>query len=125
MARDKIRVGVVDDNRSVAEIVSEVLGNRDFECFDAYDGRGAIELARTRKLDLLILDFMLPDLDGLEVVRQLEASGVSVPTIIITGRMKDPPGGWKLPSIRAVIRKPFSGGELRRCVAEVTGHELP
>jgi len=126
MASPKVRVGVVDDNRSVAEIISEVLGSRDFECFDAYDGRGAIELAKSRRLDILILDFVLPDLDGLEVVRRLEALGVSVPTVMITGVGSDPPGGWKAsPSVRAVIRKPFTAGELRRTVSEITGHELP
>lgn len=122
----KIRVGVVDDNKSVAEIISEILGSRDFECFDAYDGRGAIEMVKARDLDLLILDFVLPDLSGLEVVRTLEGLGFKIPTIIITGAAKEPPGGWAIsPSVRGVIRKPFSGSELRRKVAEVTGRELP
>ena len=126
MGGKKVRVGVVDDNRSVAEIISEVLGSRDFECFDAYDGRGAIELAKTRNLDILILDFALPDIDGLEVVRRIEAMGKSLPTVIITGMGSDPPGGWSsTSSVRAVIRKPFTAGELRRRVAEITGHVLP
>ena len=126
MTGRKKRVGVVDDNRSVAEIISEVLGNRDFECFDAYDGRGAVELAKTKNLDILILDFILPDLDGLEVVRRIEAMGLSIPTVMITGMGTDPEGGWKSsPMIRAVIRKPFTAGELRHRVFEITGHEAP
>ncbi|HEX9709088.1 MAG TPA: response regulator [Candidatus Thermoplasmatota archaeon] len=126
MARPKLRVGVVDDNRSVGEIITEILGNRDFECFDAYDGRGAIEVARTRRLDLLILDLKLPDIDGLEVIRTLEGEGLHVPTLVITARAEDPAGGWKAhPTVRGVLRKPFSGGELRRAVAEITGRELP
>lgn len=126
MPSPKLRVGVVDDNRSVAEIISEILGSRDFTCFDAYDGRGALELVEKHELDLFILDFLLPDVDGLEVVRRVEAMGKKVPTIIITGASRDPPEGWGVsPLVRAVMRKPFSGKELRRKVSEVTGRELP
>ncbi len=126
MAAPKLRVGVVDDNKSVGEIVTEILGNRDFVCFDAYDGRGALDLVQKRKLDLLILDLMLPDLDGIDVIKMLESEGRTVPTLVITARLKDPDGGWpSMPSVRGVLRKPFSGSELRRAVAEITGRELP
>ncbi len=126
MATKKLHVGVVDDNRSVAEIITEILGGRDFVCYDAYDGRGAIDLCRAHDLDLLILDYLLPDLNGLEVVRRLEAAGKRIPTLIITAASEEPPGGWsKAPLVCGVVRKPFTGGELRRMVAEVTGRELP
>lgn len=126
MAPPKLRVGVVDDNRSVAEIISEILGSRDFECFDAYDGRGAIEMVKSRQLDLLILDFALPDMDGLSVLRSLDALGFKIPTIMITGVAREPEGGFEItPWVRGVVRKPFSGSELRRKVAEVTGREIP
>jgi DNA-binding response OmpR family regulator len=126
MAARKLKVGVVDDNRSVAEIITEILGGRDFLCFDAYDGRGAVELCRTHDLDLLILDYLLPDFDGLEVVRRVEASGKKVPTLIITAAGDDPPGGWGVSSlVCGVVRKPFTGSELRSKVAEVTGRDLP
>ena len=126
VANAKIRVGVVDDNRSVAEIITEILGGRDFVCHDAYDGRGALELCKSRELDLLILDYILPDLSGLEVVKRLAADGKKVATIIITAASEEPPGGWKsLPNVKAVVRKPFTGSELRRAVSEVTGRELP
>lgn len=126
MAARKLRVGVVDDNKSVGEIVTEILGNRDFQCFDAYDGRGALDLVRTRDLDLLILDLKLPDIDGVDVIHTLEREARQLPILVITARAEDPPGGWKVhPAVRGVLRKPFSGGELRRAVAAVTGREIP
>ncbi len=126
VASGKIRVGVVDDNRSVADIITEILGTRDFVCHDAYDGRGALELCRARELDLLILDYVLPDFNGLEVVKRLHAEGRDIPMIIITAAHEEPSGGWKgVPMVKAIVRKPFTGGELRRMVAEVTGRELP
>ena len=122
----KLRVGVVDDNRSVAEIISEILGSRDFTCFDAYDGRGALELASREPLDLMILDYILPDMDGLSVVKKLESLGHEVPVLLVTGVAKDPPGGWMVsPLVKAIVRKPFLASELRAKVAEVTGRELP
>lgn len=126
MLHSKIRVGVVDDNRSVAEIITEILGGRDFVCHDAYDGRGALDLCRAKELDLLILDYLLPDINGLEVVRRLSAEGRRVDTIIITAASEEPAGGWKnAPLVKAVVRKPFTGSELRHAVSEVTGRELP
>ena len=126
MTRPKIRVAVVDDNRSVAEIITEILGVRDFVCHDAYDGRGALDLCRTREIDLLILDYLLPDLSGLEVITRLQREGFAIPTIVITAANSEPPGGWRsIPLVKAVVRKPFTGGELRRTVSEVTGRELP
>jgi CheY-like chemotaxis protein len=126
VAAGKIRVGVVDDNRSVAEIITEILGTRDFVCHDAYDGRGALDLVRSKELDLLILDYLLPDFNGLEVLKKIQGLGRDIPTIIITAANDEPAGGWKaIPLVRGVVRKPFTGGELRRMVAEVTGRDLP
>ena len=122
----KLTVAVVDDNRSAAAITPEQLGSRDFACFDAYDGRGAVELAATHALDVLILDVELPDMDGGEVLRRIEELGLRVPTILVAGEGEEAPKGWaSSPLARAVVQKPFTAGELRGKVAEVLGVALP
>jgi two-component system, OmpR family, alkaline phosphatase synthesis response regulator PhoP len=65
------KVLVVDDEINLVELVESYLKREGFEVLTASDGRVALELARTNKPDLIVLDLMLPGLDGIEVCRQL------------------------------------------------------
>ncbi|HUZ01194.1 MAG TPA: response regulator transcription factor [Thermomicrobiaceae bacterium] len=62
---------VVDDERTLVDLVSAYLSREGFVVFGAHDGPSAVELARTRQPDVVVLDLMLPGMDGLEVCRQL------------------------------------------------------
>ncbi len=62
---------VVDDERPLVDLVSSYLEREGFSVLRAYDGREALEIARTSSPDLVVLDIMLPEIDGLEVCRQL------------------------------------------------------
>lgn len=70
----KARILVVDDNRPTALIISSVLKKRGYEVFTAYDGLEGFRMARKIKPDLLILDIMMPLMDGYEVCRRLKMS---------------------------------------------------
>ncbi len=65
------KVLVVDDEQKLVELVQNYLVAEGFEVLVAYDGPSALEIARTRQPDLVVLDVMLPGLDGIEVCRQL------------------------------------------------------
>ena len=65
------RVLVVDDEQKLVELVQNYLLAEGFEVLVAYDGLSALDIARTRQPDLVVLDVMLPGLDGIEVCRQL------------------------------------------------------
>ena len=62
---------VVDDEPTIAEIVARYLDRAGYRTRVAHDGREAIELAETERPDLVVLDLMLPRMDGLEVMRRL------------------------------------------------------
>jgi two-component system response regulator ResD len=79
------RLLVVDDDRTVAEVVSVYLTNAGYEVARAEDGSTALELAAADLPDLVILDLMLPGVPGLEVCRRLRALG-PVPIIMLTAR---------------------------------------
>ena len=66
------RVLVVDDEDSIAQLVSTVLRYEGFSGQTAADGTAAVKAARTFRPDLVVLDVMLPDLDGFEVYRRIE-----------------------------------------------------
>ena len=82
------KILVVDDDPSITNLVSAYLKPEGYEIFIASDGTAGLKAARAFKPDLIILDVMLPDLDGFEVCRRLrtDPKTSSIPIIIITAR---------------------------------------
>ncbi|QNP68094.1 response regulator transcription factor [Streptomyces roseirectus] len=79
------RVLVVDDDPTVSEVVAGYLDRAGFAVDVAADGPAAVESARAGRPDLVVLDLMLPGMDGLEVCRRLRAAG-PLPVIMLTAR---------------------------------------
>jgi two-component system alkaline phosphatase synthesis response regulator PhoP len=103
---------VVEDERQIAQIAGDYLRHAGFAVITAGDGVGAIELARDRHPDLVVLDLGLPRLDGLEVARRLRRE-TSVPIIMLTARVdeSDRLNGFEL-GADDYMTKPFSPREL-------------
>ena len=110
------RVLVVDDEEHITELVSMGLTYNGFEVERVASGRSALEAVERRRPDLIVLDVMLPDLDGFEVARRLrqtEGAGTRVPVIFLTARdtTQDKIAGLRLGS-DDYVTKPFSIEEL-------------
>jgi two-component system, OmpR family, alkaline phosphatase synthesis response regulator PhoP len=103
---------VVDDEPQIVQLVRDYLEHGGFAVLVAGDGPGALELAGTRRPDLVVLDLGLPGLDGLDVTRALRREG-SVPIIMLTARddESDKLVGLELGADDYVV-KPFSPKEL-------------
>jgi len=82
------RILVVDDDRKIVELITLYLKKDSYHVLAAYNGRQAIELARRKQPDLIVLDLMLPQVDGMDVCRILRAES-QVPIIMLTGRSTD------------------------------------
>jgi two-component system, OmpR family, response regulator len=107
---------VVDDEEHITEMLAMGLGFNGFAVERAASGRGALDAIGRRRPDLLVLDVMLPDLDGFEVVRRLrltEGAGNQIPVIFLTARdtTRDKVEGLRLGS-DDYVTKPFSIEEL-------------
>ena len=79
---------VVDDEKNIVQLARLYLGNEGFKVEEAYDGKQALEKARTVNPDLVILDLMMPEMDGLTVCKELRKTS-NVPVIILTARDDD------------------------------------
>ena len=116
------RILVVEDERSIADLVAEALKRQGYRVETAGDGDQALEAAETTLPDLIILDLMLPKLDGWEVCRRLreEETTRRIPIIMLTARRdeKDVVAGLEL-GADDYLRKPFSLAEL---LARVKAH---
>ncbi len=80
------RLLVVEDEPFLREAMASSLRFLGFEVVTADNGRDTLRLARGSRFDLVVLDVMLPDIDGLEVVRRLRQDGCQVPVIFLTAR---------------------------------------
>ncbi|WP_353648655.1 response regulator transcription factor [Nakamurella sp. A5-74] len=81
-----IRALVVDDERTLAELVGMALRYEGWEIRSAHDGVGAVAQARDFQPDVIVLDVMLPDLDGFEVLRRIRAEQITVPVLFLTAK---------------------------------------
>lgn len=111
---------VVDDEPAIIQVISERLVREGFAVDIAGIGEAALAAVDTGQPDLVILDLMLPDMDGLDVVRQLRQSGHEVPVIILTARDDDVDiiVGLELGADDYVV-KPFNPRELASRVRAV------
>jgi len=80
------RILVVDDEASIVDSVSTILRYEGFEVDVASSGRAALQKAQETAFDLIVLDVMLPDLDGLEVTRRIRGDGLDVPILFLTAK---------------------------------------
>ncbi len=81
-----MRVLIVEDEKHLADLLAEVLGKEGYAAETAPDGRTALARALSEGYDLLVVDWMLPDLEGVQVVKRLRAADVRVPVLMLTAR---------------------------------------
>lgn len=86
--RQIVNIMIVDDNTEAVEVIAAMLEPEGFNLIKAYSGREAIEKAETTRLDAVLLDLMMPEMDGFEVVQRLKImpSTCDIPIFIVTAK---------------------------------------
>lgn len=104
---------IVEDEQNIVDILSFNLGREGYDTLEAYDGPTGLQLALEQNPDLILLDLMLPGMDGFDVCRKVRQSGASTPIIMLTAREEetDKVLGLEL-GADDYITKPFSMREL-------------
>lgn len=80
------RILIVEDEQKLARLIARVLGEEGYAPETSYDGREGLSRALSEDFDLLVLDWMLPDRSGTQIVRALRASEIGVPVLMLTAR---------------------------------------
>jgi DNA-binding response OmpR family regulator len=115
------KVLAADDEPDIIRLIQIVLKKHGYEVITAADGKEALEKAASEQPDLILLDVMMPHLDGFEVLEQLRASGVTdtVPVIMLTAKRHDADifAGWRA-GAEYYLTKPFNPAELASVVQE-------
>ena len=108
-------VMVVDDNPDIVTIVKTILEGKGYEVQSAYSGAEVFNLLSEKKPDLIVLDIMMPQMDGLEVLTRLkgEPATATLPVILLTAKVQyeDVLGGYKM-GADYYITKPFTSTQL-------------
>ena len=104
---------IVEDEQNIVDILSFNLRREGYKTMEAFDGPTGLELALTKNPDLILLDLMLPGMNGFQVCKQIRASGSSTPILMLTAREEesDKVLGLELGG-DDYITKPFSMREL-------------
>ncbi len=126
------RILLVDDDREIVRLVRTYLERGDYEVLVAYDGEMALHILRRERPDLMLLDLMLPDRDGLDVTRVVRGDGglAAMPIIMLTARVEDHDKivGLEL-GADDYVTKPFNPGEVvarvRSVLRRVQGAPAP
>ena len=108
-----MRILIIEDERHLAEALGEIMVQQRYQADVVYDGADGLDYALSGQYDAIILDVMLPQLDGFEVARQLRAAHISTPILMLTAKdeVADKISGLDC-GADDYMTKPFDSGEL-------------
>ena len=116
-----MQVLIVEDELALSNAIKKLLEQRGYFVDAVYDGQSAVDYAETVSYSLIILDVMLPKMDGFEVVRTLRRGGISTPVLMLTARADTPDKVQGLNyGADDYMTKPFDTDELLARVGALT-----
>jgi two-component system, OmpR family, response regulator VicR len=119
----KQRLLYIEDEQEMIELVRLILARRGFEVIGAIGGRAGLESVRNTLPDLVLLDLMMPDMDGWDVYQQMKADEATqnIPVIVVTAKAQsiDKVLGLHIAKVDDYISKPFSPNELVESIEKV------
>ena len=124
---DKKRILCIEDEADMIDLTRLVLEREGYEVLGAVGGAKGLELIRQEKVDLVLLDLMMPDIDGWEVYRQMKADKelAEIPVIVVTARAQsiDKVLGLQVAKVDDYITKPFGPTELLESIRRIFPNE--
>ncbi len=116
------KILVVDDERQIVKLVEINLRKAGYEVVAAYDGVEALEKVESERPDMLVLDVMMPRMNGFDVLKRLQANPATenIPVIMLTAKAQDADifAGWQS-GVSSYLTKPFNPRELLTFVQRI------
>lgn len=110
------KILIVEDDKFLRELISRKLAKENYETVEAIDGEEGITKAKEEKPDLILLDLILPTIDGFEVLAKIKAEPTlsHIPVIILSnlGQREDVEKGLELGAVDYLIKAHFTPGEI-------------
>jgi DNA-binding response OmpR family regulator len=125
MAEEKKVVVCIEDEPEMIDLVKLILGRKGFNLVGAVGGREGLDTVRRLKPDLVLLDLMMPDMDGWEVYQKMKADDElkDIPVVVVTAKAQsiDKVLGLHIAKVDDYVTKPFGPQELLHSVRKVLG----
>ena len=125
MTEEKKVVVCIEDEPEMIDLVRLILGRKGFDLVGAIGGREGLATVRNLKPDLVLLDLMMPDVDGWEIYQQMKADDTlkDIPVIVVTAKAQsiDKVLGLHIAKVDDYVTKPFGPQELLQSVNKVLG----
>jgi len=125
MTIEQKRVVCIEDEPEMIDLVRLILGRKGFKVIGADGGIEGLEIVRREKPDIILLDLMMPDMDGWEVYQQIKADTElrSIPVVVVTAKAQsiDKVLGLHIAKVDDYITKPFGPQELLESVEKILG----
>ncbi len=122
---NKKKVVCVEDEPEIIDLIRLILGRKGFDLTGATGGQEGLEMIRKVRPDLVLLDLMMPDMDGWEVYQQMKADPdlKDTPVIVVTAKAQsiDKILGLHIAKVDDYVTKPFGPQELLQSVERVLG----
>jgi DNA-binding response OmpR family regulator len=120
---DKRRILCIEDEPEMIDLIRLILERKGFEVIGAVGGEEGLDAVRRDKPDLVLLDLMMPDVDGWEVYRQMKADAKlqDIPVVVVTAKAQsiDKVLGLHIAKVDDYVTKPFGPGDLVESVERV------
>ena len=119
------RVLIIEDDTFLRELISQKLSKEGYSIIEAIDGEEGVKKTKEEKPEIILLDLILPGIDGFEVLSQIKGDQTtsSIPVIILSnlGQKEDVERGLKLGAVDYLIKAHFTPGEIIEKVKTVLG----
>jgi two-component system KDP operon response regulator KdpE len=120
-----VKILIVDDEPAILRFLRVGLGNQGYMVLEAENGQKALDAARSKQADIVVLDLGLPDIDGLEVIKRIRDAGFVVPIIVLSSRNDEAAKVQALDSgADDYVTKPFGIEELLARIRAAQRHRL-
>jgi two-component system response regulator VanR len=110
------RALIVEDDPAIRRLVEKLLTRRNVEIDTASDGKTAIQKLRAREYDVVILDLMLPEMSGYEVIKFIKAESLQIPVAVVSAVSQQALTNLDFDVVKLVISKPFDVDEFTKAI---------
>ena len=121
------KIVIIEDDKFLRELISKKLSDAGYEVLEAIDGEEGIKRVKESKPDLVLLDLILPGIDGFEVLGQIkqDPSFSNLPVIILSnlGQKEDVEKGLKLGAVDFLVKAHFTPGEIIEKIKKILREE--
>jgi len=120
MEENKSAILVLDDDVSMRQLLAAMLDGSGHNVIQASDGNAAIDYSRRHAVSLLITDLVMPDQEGIEIIRRFVQEFPTIPILAMSAKSDYLPAAQAL-GARGVLKKPFTSADLQQAIRKITG----